>query len=31
MAAHGLSDYIRITIGAMEENGRFIEALKKVF
>jgi len=30
MAAYGLPDYIRVTIGTMEENNRFIEALKKV-
>jgi histidinol-phosphate/aromatic aminotransferase/cobyric acid decarboxylase-like protein len=30
MAAYGLPDYIRVTICAMEENNRFVEALKKV-
>ena len=30
MGAYGLPDYIRVTIGTMEENNRFIEALKKV-
>jgi histidinol-phosphate aminotransferase len=30
MAAYGLPDYIRVTIGTMEENTRFIEALKKL-
>jgi histidinol-phosphate aminotransferase len=30
MAAYGLPDYIRVTIGTMEENSRFIEALKKL-
>ncbi len=30
MGAHGLSDHIRITIGTMEENTRFIEVLKKL-
>jgi len=30
MAAYGLPDYIRVTIGTMEENSRFIEALKKI-
>jgi histidinol-phosphate aminotransferase len=29
MAAYELPDYIRVTIGTMEENSRFIEALKK--
>ena len=30
MGAYGLSDYIRVTIGTMEENTRFIEVLKKL-
>jgi histidinol-phosphate aminotransferase len=30
MGAYGLPDYIRVTIGTMEENSRFIEALKKL-
>lgn len=30
MAAYGLPDYIRVTIGTMEENTRFIETLKKL-
>jgi histidinol-phosphate aminotransferase len=30
MAAYGLPDYIRVTIGTTEENTRFIEALKKI-
>jgi histidinol-phosphate aminotransferase len=30
MAAYGLPDFIRVTIGTMEENSRFIEALKKL-
>jgi histidinol-phosphate aminotransferase len=30
MAAYGLPDYIRVTIGTMEENTRFMEALKKL-
>jgi histidinol-phosphate aminotransferase len=30
MAAYGLPDYIRVTIGTTEENARFIEALKKL-
>ncbi len=30
MGAYGLPDYIRVTIGMMEENRRFVEALKTV-
>jgi len=30
MAAYDLPDFIRVTIGTMEENIRFIEALKKI-
>jgi len=30
MAAYGLPDYIRVTIGTMEENTRFIETLKRL-
>ena len=30
MGAYDLPDYVRVTIGTMEENRRFIEALKKV-
>jgi histidinol-phosphate/aromatic aminotransferase/cobyric acid decarboxylase-like protein len=30
MGAYGLPDYVRVTIGTMEENMRFIEALKVV-
>jgi histidinol-phosphate aminotransferase len=30
MAAYGLPDYIRVTIGTTEENARFIETLKRL-
>jgi histidinol-phosphate aminotransferase len=30
MGAYGLPDYIRVTIGMMEENRRFVETLKRV-
>jgi histidinol-phosphate aminotransferase len=30
MGAYGLPDYIRVTIGTMEENIRFVEALKRI-
>lgn len=30
MGAYELPDYVRVTVGTMEENRRFIEALKKI-
>ncbi len=30
MGAYGLPDYVRVSVGRTEENGRFVEALKKM-
>jgi histidinol-phosphate aminotransferase len=30
LGGYGLTDYVRVTVGTMEENRRFIETLKKV-
>ena len=30
MAAYGLPEYVRVTVGTMEENQKFIDGLKKV-
>jgi len=29
LGGYGLADYVRVTVGTMDENKRFVEALKR--